>query len=102
MLYRVTMYRPMKYERGYEACESWTVGTLRAAELTAAEKLPAAAETDYSARRARNQYAQVSRVRRFRNRIMLKAELRDIGKPVACFETPIVYVPSVGDLGWTP
>lgn len=96
MLCRVTIYRPCQYERGYEAAESWIASNLRTAELGAMAKLPPAYETNYSARVARHPYVEVYRmVPNFRSKA-------HFGAPVACHETPIVYVPSVGDLGYSP
>lgn len=91
MLYRVTIFRPSQYERGFEAAESWVCGNLKTAKMSALSKLPPAYETYYSAKVSRLPFALVSR----------KGDEWPT-KPVAEVSTPIRYVPSVGDLGYTP
>lgn len=100
MLYQVTHWTPMKHERGLEVTGQWIVGSRRQAELEAKLLLPPASETTYSARWGRHPFIEVTPVKRFCP-MAGGREYRAVGKPV-CFETPIVYVPSVGDLGWTP
>lgn len=105
MLYRVTIYRPCQYERVYEAAESWIASNLRTAELGAMAKLPTAYENDYSARVARHPYATVqsSYPKKFKHkRRSIPLKRGWWVRPVACHKTPIVYVPSVGDLGYSP
>lgn len=94
MLYQVTVWTPMKHERGLEVTGQWIVGSLRQAELEAKRLLPAAYETTYSARWGRHPSIDVRPVRN------VGRKKRGVGKVVACFETPIVYVPSCGDLGY--
>lgn len=97
MLYRVVIWRPCKYERGFEQAETWIAATLQTARLQALEKLPTAYETFHSARMARHPWADISR------RYGRKARrTRNDKKPCMTVETPIQYVPSVGDLGYTP
>lgn len=96
MLYQVTVWTPMKHERGLEVTGQWIVGSRRQAELEAERLLPPAYETEYSARWGRHPRIDVRSVRN------VGRKQREVGKVVACYETPIVYVPSVGDLGWTP
>jgi len=92
MLYRVTIYRPSQYERCFEARESWTCGNLKTAKLSAQFALPASNETYYSAKVNRLPYAEITE----------SGPKLTTGKPVDCVETPIHYVPSVGELGYTP
>lgn len=102
MLYRVTVYRPSKHERCFEPTDSWVCGNMTAAQLTAESKLPPSNETDYSARVSRLPYAEIVAVKRFRSAAMPKAELKQTSSRTVTINTPINYVPSVGDLGWTP
>lgn len=104
MLYRVTVYRPNPYERCFEAKESWIVGNLKVAKLTALEKLPTAYETVYMADLKRFPYAEIAPVKRFASKVSKVrrgSEMAATGQSI-CIDTPICYVPSVGDLGYTP
>ncbi len=99
MLYRITLYTPDPHQPCYNAVRREIVGTPRAADLRAAEWLPPAHETDYSARVTRHPFVRVQPVRRFRSAAMARAELRAVG-PHRNIETPIVYVPSIGERGY--
>jgi hypothetical protein len=93
MLYRVALYEPLKYESGFEVTRTVIVGTLKAAELYSKSILKPAYETTHSARYARLPFTKVMPV--IRGRSVWQT-------PVATHETPVVYVPSCGDLGWCP
>jgi hypothetical protein len=89
VLYRVTIFRPSQYERCFEAKEHWTCGNVKTAKLSALEKLPVSNETYYSAKVSRLPYAVITKAKG-------KAEQGTF------IDTPVNYVPSVGDLGYTP
>jgi hypothetical protein len=87
MLYRVKLYTPSQYERCHEVTKTCVVGSKRAAELQAEAWLPPTYETVYMAN-----------IKRFP--IVYVHDIDD--NLVDSYDTPINYVPSVGELGWTP
>lgn len=88
MLYRITLYVPSKFDRCFDAVNSFTVGTKRAVELEAAKLLPVSYQTPHSARYARLPYMKVTNAKTHER--------------VAIIDTPIRYVLSCGDLGYAP
>jgi hypothetical protein len=93
MLYEVALYEPNPYERCHEVTRRFTVGSLKAAELAAKAILKPHArfETDYSARVNRYPWIEV----------VSKKSNGDLQR-VKTIEPSLTYVPSVGELGWTP
>lgn len=100
MLYEVSLWVPNPYERCHEAKLTHIAASLRSAELWAKEKLGVAFETEYSAKVSRRPYVTAQAVKRFCP-MSGGREYRPVRKTVT-FEQPIHYVPSVGDLGYTP
>jgi hypothetical protein len=91
MLYEVALHEPNPYERCHEVTRRFTVGSLKAAELAAKAILKPHKryETTYSARTTRYPWvAVVKKGDNWQNMMTIEPELH--------------YVPSVGDLGWTP
>lgn len=97
MLYRVTLFKPHTHERCCLAVDSHVVGTLPAARLVASAMLKPLArrETNYSSRVTRAPYVQITTCP-----FGTKSPLG--GSQVESVEAPLMIVPSVGDLGWTP
>jgi hypothetical protein len=98
MLYEVALYEPNPYERCHEATRRFTVGSLRAAELAAESILKPHKryETDYSARTTRYPWVDITALTKVRGTRLTHH------KQATTIEPELHYVPSVGDLGWTP
>ena len=101
MLYRVVKYEASKTERCFEPTKSTVVGNLKVARLQAKAWLPEQAETTHSARYARHPWVDIAPCVRFAKRSGGR-QYRETRHTLECVETPIMYVPSVGDMGWTP
>jgi hypothetical protein len=99
MLYIVELYKPNVYEPCHDVAESRVVGSRRAAELLANYWLPVVYDTVYSSRIDRYPYAVIRQTKN--NRV---ATVNPTNNGLHCYyvNTPIRYVPSVGDLGYTP
>ncbi len=102
-LYQVTLYTPDPYERGSNVAQTRVVGTLKRARSLATEWLAPHTryETDYSARVSRYADCMIRSVERFTGRPGAN-EYRPVGGYRENVEPTLHYVPSVGDLGWTP
>jgi hypothetical protein len=98
MLYRVTVFKPARNERHLVASDSHVVGSLRAARLAARALLKphARRETTYSAR-TNTRFPHVSICS-----VPFGAKCAFQGKQIESVEPELTYVPSVGDLGYTP
>lgn len=101
MLYRITLWVPEKFDRALTPVKSEIVSTRRAAELTAKGWLPTAYETSYSARTTRQPCVYVQAVKRVKVGPGQPSQYVTLGRSYS-IETPIHYVPSVGELGYSP
>lgn len=101
MLYRVSYWEPDPYAPGYNLVRSWIEGSRKTASVSIGDVLPPVFESSYGSRVNRRPFVQLSPVRRFRSWNMAKAELRECG-PTETIEQPVIIVPSVGELGYTP
>ncbi len=103
-LYQVTLYTPDPYERASNVAQTRVVGSLKRARRLAREWLAPHTryETDYSARVSRYADCLIRRVTQQAIPGQLRTKAWITSGYCETVDPVLHYVPSVGDLGWTP
>lgn len=102
MIYRVTLYAPDPYEPGWKFQRSWLVGTERAAELSALAALGTVFDSKHGYRVNRRAFCAVGPTVAETPGFRIAGANRRTDGHLYDIDQPVIIVPSVGELGWTP